>query len=125
MKTIGCVFILYTIWTLLDYVNLFLIYDKFLMIERKPSKRGRFLWIAWMFLISYIYGLQSADIMYNKTIFWPLYLLYYTKIIPVLWSYFVTRKKDFVLVLFYQLLVAMMSQGIVLFLEREIGRAHV
>lgn len=117
MKTIECVFILYTVWTLLDYVNLFLIYDKFLTIERKPLKRGRFLWIAWMFLISYIYGLQSADIMYNKTIFWPLYLLYYMKIIPVLWSYFVARKKDFVLVLFYQLLVAMMSQGIVLFLE--------
>ena len=117
MKTIGCVLCLYTIWASLDFVNLFLIYDKFLMVERKTLKKSGGIWIGLMLLISYMHGLQCADIMYNKILFWIVYFSYYLKMIPVLWSLFLGRKKDVLLVLFYQLMVATLAQGIYLFAD--------
>ncbi len=122
MKTIGCVLVLYTIWALLDFVNLFLIYDKFLLVERKPLKKSGFIWIFWMFFISYMHGLQSAEIIYNKIIFWFVWFFYYMKMIPILWTFFSRRKKDIVLVLFYQLLVSTLAQGISLFADQPFSK---
>lgn len=111
MKSVVGVIVLYTIWTLLEFVNIFLIYDKFLMMEHKTAKKTRFIWITLMFLISCLYGLIYTDLIFDKVIAVCIYIPYFFKIIPVLWSYFPGRKKDILLVLFYHLLVATIAQG--------------
>lgn len=111
MKSVLGVIVLYTIWTLLDFVNIFLIYDKFLLMERRPAKKTRFIWIPLMFLVSCLYGLIYTGLIFHKIIAACIYIPYFLKIIPVLWSYFPGRKKDILLVLFYYLLAATISQG--------------
>ena len=122
MEKIIWVIVLYTMMAALDYVNIFLIYDKFLLVERKQTKNIRFFWIVWMFVISYIYGLQYADVLYNKVIALSIYIPYYLKMLPVLWSYFLRRRKDILIILFYQLLIATLSQSIYTFIDSDVDK---
>ncbi len=119
MRNVLCVLFAYTVWTLLDYINFTLIYERCLLVKRKSAKKARYLWIPLMFLISYIYGLEYTGIVYNKVISDCIFLPYYFKILPVLWCYYPRRNKDILMVLFYQLLVSTISQGLYVFVDNR------
>lgn len=116
LKIIG-VIVLYSVWTLLDMVNIFLIYDKFFLRERKTGKKVNWLRIALIFLISYIYGFLYSDICYNKVIAFCIYIPYWFKMLLIVWGNFKGRKKDIMLILFYQLLITSISQVVIVLLK--------
>lgn len=122
METAVCVIALRSVWTLLDVINIYLIYDKFLLKERKPQRKIQFLGIGLVFLISYIYGLQYAGLLWGKSFSAIVVYPYCFKTILVVWFFFKSRKKDILLILFYQLLVTTVSQGVVIFIgERKLN----
>ena len=117
METAVCIIVLRSVWTLLDVINIYLIYDKFLLRERKPQRKIQFLGIGLVFLISYIYGLQYAGLLWGKSFSAIVVYPYCFKTILVVWFFFKSRKKDILLILFYQLLITTVSQGVVIFLN--------
>ena len=110
---------IYTIWAFLDYVNLYLIYDKYLTINRRKKKKVIYLWFILMIIIGVSYGLINSDIIHSGFLIFAVFIPYYFKILPVLWTIFPRRYKDVPIVFLYQLLVATVSQGIYVFFDNK------
>lgn len=85
---------IYTIWAFLDYVNLYLIYDKYLTINRRKKKKVIYLWFILMIIIGVSYGLINSDIIHSGFLIFAVFIPYYFKILPVLWTIFPRRYKD-------------------------------
>lgn len=108
---------IYFVWALIEFVNLYIIYDKFLQADRITVKKSCFLWIPLIMIISWIFGLQYSGLMYQKQIALLIFAPYYLKTLPLLWEFFHFRKKDVFIVIFYQLFVATIAQGVLSFLD--------
>lgn len=124
MEDVRAAFIMFTILPVLDFVNLFLVYDKFKLVERKPVKKGRFLYFTLMFFISYMYGMVYTDIVISKITAVCIYIPFFFKVLPVLWLYFPKRKKDIFTVIFYNLIIITITQGIYFTLNKDLERDY-
>ena len=71
---------IYTIWAFLDYVNLYLIYDKYLTINRRKKKKVIYLWFILMIIIGVSYGLINSDIIHSGFLIFAVFIPYYFKI---------------------------------------------
>ena len=100
MRQVICVLLVFSARALLDYLNLFLAYDKYLLLERKKTSKKVWLWLAIVLLISMGYGLVQARIIGTRAIGIIGFVIYYLKMYPLLWTHFEKRLKDVPIVLF-------------------------
>ena len=116
MRQVICVLLVFSARALLDYLNLFLAYDKYLLLERKKTSKKVWLWLAIVLLISMGYGLVQARIIGTRAIGIIGFVIYYLKMYPLLWTHFEKRLKVVPFVLFFFLFISTLSLGFYVFI---------
>lgn len=112
MINIFAVIILYIIWTILDFINLFIIYKYFFFVEKIKPKRSRVIWFFFMFMISLLLAFTDYYCDYGKIQATLLFILFMLRMVPVIWQYFKRRYTDILIILLYNLIIPAISQGL-------------
>lgn len=105
-KIVG-ILAIFTVWGILDFFNIIMIFEKFFIMEEPKDKKYRYLWIIYYIVVTYIYCIfKINEIRIPEIIF---YLLFYFRIVPLLWSRYGIKAKIPVVVIFYEEIEAVIS----------------
>ncbi len=107
MTKIVAILAIFTIWGILDFFNIIMIFDKFFIMEKPKDKTYRYLWIIYYIVVTYIYCIFKINgIRIPEIIF---YVMFYLRIVPLLWSRYGIKAKIPVIVIFYEEIEAVIS----------------
>lgn len=102
--------IVFTVWAMVDYFNVKLVFEHFLLIGKPKHKNYKYFWIVYYFVLTYIYCISKYT---NMTVlYFVSYIFYYLRIVPFLWSKYGIRIKIPFVVFFYEEVKAFISINI-------------
>lgn len=104
------VLIIFTIWGIVDYVNVRLVFEKFFIMENPDRKKYKYGWLLYYIAITYLFCMSKYN---NITeIYFVTYFLYYIRIVPFLWSKYGMNLKIAIFIIFYEEMEALISSNI-------------
>lgn len=110
------VLIIFTIWGIVDYVNVRLVFEKLFIMEKPEGKNYKYIWLFYYFVITYLFCLSKYN---NITeIYFITYFLYYLRAVPFLWSKYGVKIKIAVFIIFYEEMEALISSNITIIIYR-------
>lgn len=110
------VLIIFTIWGIVDYVNVRLVFEKLFIMEKPEGKNYKYIWLFYYFVITYLFCLSKYN---NITeIYFITYFLYYLRAVPLLWSKYGANIKIAVFIIFYEEMEALISSNISIIIYR-------
>lgn len=118
MQNFGLMLAVFTIWGIADYFNSRLIFDKFHRICSGEGRDYHYGWLIYCVLAVYAYGIfrhmvfpETQSIVW-KFIYVMLYLMYYLRMVPFLWSKYGVSTRIPVVYFFYELVSSALSSNI-------------
>ena len=110
------VLIIFTIWAIVDYVNVRVVFEKFFVMEKPTGKNYKYVWILYYIVITYLFCISKYN---NITVFYFItYFLYYLRIVPFLWSKYGVNIKIAIFIIFYEEMEALISSNISIIIYR-------
>lgn len=110
------VLIIFTIWGIVDYINIKMVFEKFFVMEKPTGKNYRYIWILYYIVITYLFCISKYN---NITGFYFItYFLYYLRIVPFLWSKYGVNIKIAIFIIFYEEMEALISSNISIIIYR-------
>ena len=114
---------IFSVWGMFDLYNIKTIFDKFFILDKPKKTSYRSIWVIYYFVVTYGYCIcKLHEIKILGIIF---YFLYFTRIIPFIWSGYGICAKVPVLVLVYEEIEALISTNISIFLLFIFKFSHV
>lgn len=108
--------IIFTVWGIVDYVNVRLVFEKFFLMEKPSGKSYNYIWILYYILITYLFCISKYN---NITVlYFVTYFLYYLRIVPFIWSKYGVNAKIAIFIVFYEEMEALISSNILIIIYR-------
>ena len=105
--------VVFTVWAIVDYFNIIVVFDNFFVIGNSKHKSYKYIWLIYYFAVTYVYCISKYT---NMTgIYFISYFFYYLRIVPFLWSKYGTKIKIPFIVFFYEEMEAFLSVNVSLF----------
>lgn len=101
---------IFTVWGIVDYFNVRLVFDEFFIMEKPKGKNYKCIWLVYYFLTTYMFC--TSKYMNISVLVIISYFLYYLRIVPFLWSQYGIKIKILIVVLFYEEVEAILSSNI-------------
>lgn len=118
MPSILIVFVGYTVWGIVDYINSRLIFDIFLMMDTRRNKEYNYYWLIYGALVTYAYCVikqltqnNEHNIAYSIS-YVVIYLIFYFRMVPFFWSRYGISLRISTIYFFYEIIVAVFSTNV-------------
>ena len=103
-------YIVFTLINVFQALNIKIIFDRFLLIERPQNKKYRYMWLVYVFVVVYL----MVYFRFHKMIgaMGTIIVLYYFRFVPFIWSRYKVSFKSLLIVFFYEEIVSFMASNI-------------
>lgn len=123
MTELGIALAVFTVWCIVDYFNIRLVFEKFFIIEKRREKNYKNIWLVYYVLVTYLYCVCKYT--HVSVLVRIAYCLYYSRIVPFLWSQYGTKIKILIVVIFYEEIEALLSSNVTILICKISGKKGV
>ena len=110
----------YVVWGLFDFLNISLVFKRFIQIDKPTRKDYNYLWLIYYVLITVLYCLSIYRFqeIYVLILFFP----YYFRAVPLVWSKYGINKKIPFTIFLYEEIAATVSSNINILIKFIFGK---